>query len=873
MEYEGLIEPKVLQKLQDYFCRSTGVYLACVGRHLGVLTKAYGSRPEREFIHSMVDKDTYMSLLKKLQNSSVESVIEEPIDFDFIKMVGITTRIEENSQISWVAIGVISDNIPEGFELPEGVMSTTEEKFYHSIELLEVVTVNFIQAKLNEAKVKNHMLEINEAEEKAEDEIKRNSVMTELVRLLGSDEGFSSIVQEALKLVCDALEIAGGSLIRESRNSQCYEVLCEYRNNDSSSDIPVQSEIPKDEIPFFTGKPYMISYDTIKPENFKQYLEKNKISAAIYQPIVVNGRNEMYLCFYEYEKDRIWSVSDIAFANEVKGIIQSILSKRIEKNSLASSYTSLEAILENVGCSIFVSDSVNRKILYMNRRFQSVFGKALSEGKLDDVVFAHMEIDKENSFEECYLPDENMWIDIHRTSINWVDGKLVNLCTIYDITDKKLYQKEIENTAKNDYLTGLPNRMSFESNLERNIRMAEIDGKKGAVIYIDLDDFKNVNEGVGHKYGDVVLKSVAHNLQKIDGIEDSVYRVGGDEFCVIVTDTDSVKPEWVCGEIVKIFTKPWMLKGQEKQCTVSVGVSYYPDDGIKADEIVSKADRALFSAKKKGKNCVVFYDELEQNAGGEKADYESTMRHAVRESIDQFKVYYQPVVDNKKKDCPCVGAEALVRWESKEFGLQLPEKLMPAAEYLGLLNEIDEQVIIQAVKRCKYWNDMGHPEYKVHINLSDSGILSGGIAGKIKDALEESRVAPKNVCFEVTESLWKDNKDAMIKTLQSIKKLGVRIILDNFGAEYSSINCLKELPIDGIKFDKKIVKDMETDEYIKAMVIAVSGLCKTLGIKVYAVGVENSGEHELTKEQEMDLVQGYYFGKPVSEEEFEDKYL
>ena len=117
MEYEGLIEPKVLQKLQDYFCRSTGVYLACVGRHLGVLTKAYGSRPEREFIHSMVDKDTYMSLLKKLQNSSVESVIEEPIDFDFIKMVGITTRIEENSQISWVAIGVISDNIPEGFEL------------------------------------------------------------------------------------------------------------------------------------------------------------------------------------------------------------------------------------------------------------------------------------------------------------------------------------------------------------------------------------------------------------------------------------------------------------------------------------------------------------------------------------------------------------------------------------------------------------------------------------------------------------------------------------------------------------------------------------------------------------------------------------
>ena len=177
MEYEGLIDPKILQRLQDYFCQANGIYLACVGRQLGVLTKAYGSRAEREFVHSMVDKDTYMSLLKKLQSSSVENVIEEPVDFNFIRMAGITTRLEDGSQLSWVAIGVIKDNIPEGFELPEGIMSTSEEKFYHAIEFLEVVTTSFVQAKVEEKKAQDDMKEKSDLEAKTESELKKNAAI------------------------------------------------------------------------------------------------------------------------------------------------------------------------------------------------------------------------------------------------------------------------------------------------------------------------------------------------------------------------------------------------------------------------------------------------------------------------------------------------------------------------------------------------------------------------------------------------------------------------------------------------------------------------------------------------------------------------
>lgn len=863
MEYEGLIDPKILQRLQDYFCQANGIYLACVGRQLGVLTKAYGSRAEREFVHSMVDKDTYMSLLKKLQNSSVENVIEEPVDFNFIRMAGITTRLEDGSQLSWVAIGVIKENIPEGFELPEGIMSTSEEKFYHAIEFLEVVTTNFIQAKVEEKKAQDDMQEKSDLEAKTESELKKNAAMTEIIRLLGSDEGFSSIVQSALKQVCSTLDISYGYLVREKTDSE-YEILCEYRTQRDGGYVPIYKTVAGEDVPFFTGKPYMISYDTIKPENFRKLFEKNMIKAAIYQPIIVHGRNEMYLCFCEHEKDRVWTVSDISFINEVKSVIQSVLNKRIDKNSLASSFASLEDILENVGCGIYVADSINRKILYSNRYFKNAFGEAVSQGKLDDVIFAHMEINKESSYEECYLAENNMWADIHRGSISWVDGRTVMLCTIYDTTDKKLYQQEIEKSAKLDYLTGLPNRRSCEQDLDRCIRMAEISGKQGALIYIDLDDFKSVNDNIGHRYGDAVLKSAAHYLRKIEEITDSIYRVGGDEFIAIVKEITETDLKRICDEIKKVF--------ELKNCSISIGTALYPGDGNKVSDIIGRADRALFAAKKKGRNCVVNYSELNDNKSSEN-DMESVMKSAVKDDIDQFEVYYQPIVNNKKPNCPCEGAEALVRWNSPELGLLLPDQFMQTAEYLGVLNTIGGHVLAHAIKRCKYWNDMGHPEYRVHINLSDSQIMSQNTAEDIKEILETSRINPANVHLEIAEHQGLQDRDQFITALAKLKELGVSLELDNFGQASSSVNSIKDFSVDGVKIDRAVIKSMDTDDFAGAMLKAVIDMCKVLDVRTYAVGVEDEAQHGVVTEAGADFVQGYYFGLPVSEQEFEEKFL
>ena len=252
---------------------------------------------------------------------------------------------------------------------------------------------------------------------------------------------------------------------------------------------------------------------------------------------------------------------------------------------------------------------------------------------------------------------------------------------------------------------------------------------------------------------------------------------------------------------------------------------------------------------------------------------ENVMKSAVKDDIDQFEVYYQPIVNNKKPNCPCEGAEALVRWNSPELGLLLPDQFMQTAEYLGVLNAIGGHVLAHAIKRCKYWNDMGHPEYRVHINLSDSQIMSQNTAADIKEALETSRINPANVHLEIAEHQGLQDRDQFITALAKLKELGVSLELDNFGQASSSVNSIKDFSVDGVKIDRAVIKSMDTDDFAGAMLKAVIDMCKVLDVKTYAVGVEDEAQHGVVTETGADFVQGYYFGLPVSEQEFEEKFL
>lgn len=617
----------------------------------------------------------------------------------------------------------------------------------------------------------------------------------------------------------------------------------------------------------------MISSDSMMPDEFYRLFERTSLKAGIFLPIVINGRTGMYVCFCECKNKHIWDVSEIKFVNDVKRIIQSILQKRIAKNSLASSYTSLEAILENIGCAVYVLDPSDGTTLYTNQRFKNAFQKGLEQ--LQKNLETDMLPNQQSYFKEIYQPEEERWFDLHSTRIDWVDGRKVLLCTVYDVTDKKLYQQKIERQANNDFLTGLYNRMRCEQDLQRYIEQTREFHGEGALLYIDLDDFKHINDGLGHQYGDILLKDISNSLKKIPGVENNCYRMGGDEFIIILSYLHISMLQDILDEIKTLFTKPWMLKGADYYCTMSMGVVRFPTDGDTVEELIKKADIALYVAKCAGKNRIEFYEDSVDSAttSHKRLDLEKNMRNATKNACSEFEVYYQPIVDVTKPGSPCVGAEALIRWNSGELGFIPPTDFIPLAEYLGLINPIGEYVLREACKRCKYWNDMGHPEYKVNVNLSVVQLLQNDIVEQVYQIVKETGITPENLTLEVTESLAINDMVRMKQILAEIRRLGIRVALDDFGTGYSSLNHIREMPIDVIKIDRCFIIDIGKDEFSNAFVKMVGELASTIHVKVCVEGVETEEQITALKNSKIQLIQGYFFGKPMRAEIFEKQFL
>lgn len=865
---QGLLDASLMQNLQDRFCDANHVYLVCLNKNQGIVTKAYGSKEELDYLRSIVDTERYDELLERLADSSIESVIEEDCGRKDVIMCGVSIRVGGETEAVWIATGVLEQ---EGASAPEYIMRTTPERYYKSLEFLETLSKQMLAVKMEELMAQEAFLKSRESEQQMKTELHRNETMTTIVKTLESEDAFEQVVSYILNVTCDYLGISAGALLRESKDGEMVEAVCRYVSPEAEDKGAFSQGILKEELPFFNGKPYMISSDSMMPEEFQRLFERDGMQAAMFLPMDVNGNTGMYLCLWETAGKHIWDGAEIKFVSDVKRIIQSILHKRLAQNSLATSYASLEAILENIGCAVYVMDPVEKTTLYANQRYKKTFQKGQMQLELEK----EQPGEKETCFREIYRKEEQRWFDLHSTRIEWVDGRKVLLCTIYDITDKKLYQQKIERQANNDFLTGLYNRMRCEQDLQRYIEQTKEFNGEGALLYIDLDDFKHINDGLGHQYGDVLLKEISNSLKKIPGVENNCYRMGGDEFIIILSYLHISMLNQILDEIKALFTKPWMLKGADYYCTMSMGVVRFPTNGDTVEELIKKADIALYVAKCAGKNRIEFYEENVE--AGEKSykrlDLEKNMRNATQNSCREFEVYYQPIVDVTKPGNPCAGAEALIRWNSGEMGLIPPTDFIPLAEYLGLINPIGEYVLREACKRCKYWNDMGHPDYKVNVNLSVVQLLQNDIVERIQQVIRETGIAPKNLTLEVTESLAINDMTRMKQILAEIRKLGVRVALDDFGTGYSSLNHIREMPIDVIKIDRCFIIDIGRDEFSSAFVKMVAELASAIQVKVCVEGVETEEQIKALKESKIQLIQGYYFGKPMRAEVFEKQYL
>jgi diguanylate cyclase (GGDEF)-like protein len=502
-----------------------------------------------------------------------------------------------------------------------------------------------------------------------------------------------------------------------------------------------------------------------------------------------------------------------------------------------------------------------------------MFAQKTDVKKMEDMIFSDGEDAGDNYMEEVFAVNLDRWFDVHKSQIDWVDGRKVSLCTIYDITDKKTYQQKAQNQQSSDFLTGLLNRSRCEQDLGQAIKEAQRDGGTGAILYLDLDDFKNINDGLGHQYGDVLLKGISQSLRQIAGIEHSCYRMGGDEFMVIIPHTMYGQMNRILDEITSIFTRSWRLKGGDYYCTMSMGIACFPADGSTVEELIRKADMALSAAKNNGKNCIEYCDDQSGRASCRRLDLEKNMWKAAMHSCDEFEVYYQPIVNVSADGMPCCGAEALVRWNSNALGFIQPDDFIPLAEYLGLIIPIGEFVLQKAAKRCKHWNDMGHPDYKVNVNLSVVQLMQDNIVDEIKKVLEETQINPANLTLEVTESLAINDMERMKTVLNDIRALGVKLALDDFGTGYSSLNHIREIPLDVIKVDRCFIEHIGEDEFSDAFLNMVTELAHTLGVRVCVEGVENSSQCENVRKKDVQMIQGFYFGKPMKIDEFEERYV
>lgn len=601
-------------------------------------------------------------------------------------------------------------------------------------------------------------------------------------------------------------------------------------------------------------------------------------------PIKINGIKAMYVVISGI-KDKAMEELD-GFIHSIVSVIQNTAQMRVTNNSLLSSYEVLKDILNNIGSGIIVCDRNSAAILFSNKvaaeskEIQNAIKECIQELMSSEEYKSYLDrkkaYDEEDGTDyvkpyirpiEKYSAESGLWFEIRFTNLVWIDGSEVIVCTASDITQKKKSQQKIEFQAHNDFLTGLYNRMKCESDLKKIIKQSIKDGVKGALMFIDLDDFKHINDGLGHQYGDVLLQQIAAGLQSIVGLRGKCYRMGGDEFVAIVMPDMFSELERIANKVKDMFNKPWYLMETEYFCTMSMGIAVFPDDSKDVHEIIRLADIAMYESKKNGKNGYTFYDSCSKLNTARRLDIENSMRQAVTSGIEEFVVFYQPVVDVRTGECS--SCEALVRWDSKALGFMGPGDFIPLAEYLGLITSIGDYVLEEACRQCRYWNEHGIPDFHINVNLSVVQLLQKDVAETVARILNKTGVNPKNIVLEITESFAINDMDRVLDIIKGIKKLGPRIALDDFGTGYSSLNYIKQLPLDIIKVDKTFIDDIVEDEYAQAFIKLIVELSDTIDTDIIVEGVENEAQLNILKELGVDYIQGFYYGKPVPAYEFE----
>jgi diguanylate cyclase (GGDEF)-like protein/PAS domain S-box-containing protein len=557
---------------------------------------------------------------------------------------------------------------------------------------------------------------------------------------------------------------------------------------------------------------------------------------------------------------------------------EDITARKRAEAALHNSEEQFTQLAGNIPQVFWITDAHHKDTIYVSPAAETLIGRPLDEIRArprllvravhqEDRLRVHAarKSAADGRYDEIYRivrPDSSVrWVHERAFPVRDARGRVYRIAGIAeDVTERKLAEERLKQLAHYDVLTGLPNRALFYDRLKHTLAQAKRHGWTIAVMFIDVDRFKNINDTLGHAIGDVLLQQISRRLTAAVRGDDTVGRLGGDEFAIVLSNLGSgANANLVAQKLMASFSESFSMESGELYVTASIGITLYPGDGADQDALIKNADIAMYRAKQEGRNTFEFYSPEMNARAAERLDMEVLLRRAL--ARDEFVLHYQPkvAVDSGR----IIGVEALIRWNSKELGMVSPMQFIPLAEETGLIMGIGAWVVKQACAQNKAWRDEGLPPVLMSVNISPRQFQQKNLVEMISDAVAAAGIGPDSLELEITEGIIMHDAEKSGAVLRHLNRLGVQLSIDDFGTGYSSLAYLKRFPVQRLKIDQSFVRDLTTDPDDAGIVTAVIAMAKSLKLTVVAEGVETSEQLAFLARLHCDEYQGFYFSKPV----------